>query len=117
MRTLALQLPGQLSFFMIGALIHYHQKLFYKYGWWLMAGAAALFALHEYTRMVCTAPRCSGDAYTGRGASVAGGEGTNALGRLFVQHLRFALADSAVVDSSRVFLLCIRGAALRLHFS
>ena len=46
---LSLQLPGQLSFFMIGALVHYHQKLFYKYGWWLMAGAGALFALHKLT--------------------------------------------------------------------
>ncbi len=46
---LSLQLPGQLSFFMIGALVHYHQKLFYKYGWWLMAGAGALFAVHKYT--------------------------------------------------------------------
>jgi peptidoglycan/LPS O-acetylase OafA/YrhL len=33
---------------MIGALIHYHQKFFYKYGWWLTAGAAMLFALHKY---------------------------------------------------------------------
>ena len=47
--TLMLQLPGQLSFFMIGALVHYHQKFFYKYGWWLMAGAGALFALHKLT--------------------------------------------------------------------
>lgn len=47
--TLALQLPGQLSFFMIGALIHYHQKFFYKYGWWLMAGAGVLLALHKFT--------------------------------------------------------------------
>ena len=47
--SLSLQLPGQLSFFMIGALIHYHQKFFYKYGWWLNAGAAALFALHKFT--------------------------------------------------------------------
>jgi peptidoglycan/LPS O-acetylase OafA/YrhL len=47
--TLALQLPGQLSFFMIGALIHYHQKFFYKYGWWLTAAAGMLFVLHKYT--------------------------------------------------------------------
>ncbi|MDE1175639.1 MAG: acyltransferase [Edaphobacter sp.] len=33
--TLALQLPGQLSFFMIGALIHYHLDWFEKHGKWI----------------------------------------------------------------------------------
>src|SRR5215469_13768830 len=47
--SLALQLPGQLSFFMIGGLIHYHEKFFYKYGWWLTAAAGLLLALHKYT--------------------------------------------------------------------
>ncbi|HEY4009068.1 MAG TPA: acyltransferase [Acidobacteriaceae bacterium] len=47
--SLAVQLPGQLSFFMIGGLIHYHQKLFYKYGRWMMAVAAAMFVVHTFT--------------------------------------------------------------------
>lgn len=47
--TLAVQLPGQLSFFMIGALIHYHLPFFEKHGKWLMIGAALLYALHATT--------------------------------------------------------------------
>jgi peptidoglycan/LPS O-acetylase OafA/YrhL len=47
--TLAVQLPGQLSFFMIGALIHYHLPFFERYGTWLMIAAAALYALHAAT--------------------------------------------------------------------
>ncbi|MDQ6734077.1 MAG: acyltransferase, partial [Nitrospirota bacterium] len=47
--TLALQLPGQLSFFMIGALIHYHLPFFEKNGKWLMLAAALLYLLHIQT--------------------------------------------------------------------
>jgi peptidoglycan/LPS O-acetylase OafA/YrhL len=47
--TLAVQLPGQLSFFIIGALIYYHQQFFQQYGKWLMLGAALLYALHVST--------------------------------------------------------------------
>ena len=47
--TLSLQLPGQLSFFMVGALIYYHNGFFSRYGRWLMAVAAVLFILHTYT--------------------------------------------------------------------
>ncbi len=47
--TLAVQLPGQLSFFMIGALIHYHLQFFEKHYKWLMAGAALLYAVHVTT--------------------------------------------------------------------
>lgn len=47
--TLAVQLPGQLSFFMIGALIYYHQQFFHRYGNWLMLGSILLYLLHVYT--------------------------------------------------------------------
>jgi peptidoglycan/LPS O-acetylase OafA/YrhL len=47
--TLVVQLPGQLSFFMIGALIHYHLPFFEKYGKWLMVAAALLYILHAAT--------------------------------------------------------------------
>jgi peptidoglycan/LPS O-acetylase OafA/YrhL len=47
--TLSLQLPGQLSFFMVGALIHYHLAFFKKHGVWLMLGAVLLFGLHTWT--------------------------------------------------------------------
>ncbi len=47
--TLALQLPGQLSFFMIGALIHYHLPFFEKNGKWLMLGSVLLYLLHIKT--------------------------------------------------------------------
>jgi peptidoglycan/LPS O-acetylase OafA/YrhL len=47
--TLALQFPGQLSFFMIGALIHYHLPFFEKNGKWLMFAAALLYILHIAT--------------------------------------------------------------------
>jgi peptidoglycan/LPS O-acetylase OafA/YrhL len=47
--TLALQLPGQLSFFMIGALIHYHVRWFEANGWWLTIGAALLYIAHLAT--------------------------------------------------------------------
>jgi peptidoglycan/LPS O-acetylase OafA/YrhL len=47
--TLTVQLPGQLSFFMIGALIHYHLPFFEKNGKWLMLGAALLYILHITT--------------------------------------------------------------------
>jgi peptidoglycan/LPS O-acetylase OafA/YrhL len=47
--TLALQLPGQLSFFMIGALIHYHLRWFETYGKWITAAAALLYIGHLAT--------------------------------------------------------------------
>lgn len=47
--TLALQLPGQLSFFIIGALIHYHLQWFEANGKWLALGAALMFAAHSFT--------------------------------------------------------------------
>jgi peptidoglycan/LPS O-acetylase OafA/YrhL len=47
--TYALQLPGQLSFFMIGALIHYHVRFFEEQGKWLCLGAALLYAAHVAT--------------------------------------------------------------------
>ncbi len=47
--TFALQLPGQLSFFMIGALIHYHLRWFETYGKWLTAAAALLYIGHLAT--------------------------------------------------------------------
>jgi peptidoglycan/LPS O-acetylase OafA/YrhL len=43
------ELPGQLCYFMVGALIHYHLQLFYRRGWWIMAAAAAFYGLHLWT--------------------------------------------------------------------
>ena len=43
------ELPGQLCYFMIGALIHYHLEWFYRRGWWIMGGAAACYALNFFT--------------------------------------------------------------------
>lgn len=47
--TFALQLPGQLSFFMIGALIHYHLEFFMEQGKWLTLGAVLLYLGHIAT--------------------------------------------------------------------
>jgi peptidoglycan/LPS O-acetylase OafA/YrhL len=46
----ALQLPGQLSYFMVGALIYYHLGFFKKHGKWIMLASAACFALHFFTK-------------------------------------------------------------------
>lgn len=43
------ELPGQLCYFMIGALIHYHLEWFYRRGWWLMGAAVACYGLHLWT--------------------------------------------------------------------
>jgi peptidoglycan/LPS O-acetylase OafA/YrhL len=53
---LSLQLPGQLSFFMIGALIHYHLKFFMKYGKWLMLASVACFGLFAWTGLFLFRP-------------------------------------------------------------
>jgi peptidoglycan/LPS O-acetylase OafA/YrhL len=47
--TLSLQLPGQLSFFMVGALIYYHLEFFKKHGKWIMLAAVLCFGLHTWT--------------------------------------------------------------------
>jgi peptidoglycan/LPS O-acetylase OafA/YrhL len=47
--TYALQLPGQLSFFMIGALIHYHLRFFEEHGKWLTVAAVLLYLGHVMT--------------------------------------------------------------------
>jgi peptidoglycan/LPS O-acetylase OafA/YrhL len=47
--TLALQLPGQLSFFMIGALIHYHVQWFEAHGRWITLAAVLLYLAHIAT--------------------------------------------------------------------
>jgi len=46
---LSIQLPGQLSFFMIGAIVYYHLAWFKRHGIWLMAGAAVCYVGHVYT--------------------------------------------------------------------
>lgn len=43
------QLPGQLSFFMVGALIYYHVDAFYRYGKYLAGIAAVMITVHEFT--------------------------------------------------------------------
>lgn len=45
----ALQLPGQLSYFMIGALIYYHLPFFKRQGKWIMLAAALAYGLHAFT--------------------------------------------------------------------
>jgi peptidoglycan/LPS O-acetylase OafA/YrhL len=47
--SLAVQLPGQLSFFIVGALIHYHLSFFEKNGKWLMIAAVILYLVHVKT--------------------------------------------------------------------
>ncbi len=47
--SLSIQLPGQLAFFMTGALIYYHLSFFKKHGIVLMAASALAFALHTWT--------------------------------------------------------------------
>jgi peptidoglycan/LPS O-acetylase OafA/YrhL len=47
--TLALQIPGQLSFFMIGALIHYHLAWFEANGKWITAAAVLLWVAYQAT--------------------------------------------------------------------
>ena len=43
------ELPGQLCFFMLGALIHYHLQWFYRRGWWIMAAAGLCYGLSFWT--------------------------------------------------------------------
>jgi len=47
--SLAVQLPGQLSFFIVGALIHYHLDFFMKYGRWFTVAAIVLYLGHLAT--------------------------------------------------------------------
>ena len=47
--TLSLQLPGQLSFFIIGTLVYYHLSFFKKHGLWIMLAAAVCYGLHLWT--------------------------------------------------------------------
>lgn len=47
--SLNVQLPGQLSFFLLGALVYYHLDFFKKRGWWLMLASALLYGLHVWT--------------------------------------------------------------------
>lgn len=47
--SLAVQLPGQLSFFLVGALVFYHFDRFKRQGRWWVLGAAVLYALHAWT--------------------------------------------------------------------
>jgi peptidoglycan/LPS O-acetylase OafA/YrhL len=47
--TLSEQLPGQLSFFMIGALIHYHLPFFEKHGTWITIATAVMYLAHTAT--------------------------------------------------------------------
>jgi peptidoglycan/LPS O-acetylase OafA/YrhL len=46
---LVVQLPGQLSFFMVGALVYYHLPWFKRNGIWLMVGAAACYIVYTET--------------------------------------------------------------------
>ncbi len=43
------ELPGQMCFFMVGALIHYHLDWFLRRGWWVMLGAGVCYGLYVVT--------------------------------------------------------------------
>lgn len=47
--SLTLQLPGQLSFFLLGALVYYHLDFFKQRGWPILLASALLFAVHAWT--------------------------------------------------------------------
>ena len=44
-----IQLPGQLSFFLIGAIIYYHLGFFKRHGKYIMLAAALCYGLHLFT--------------------------------------------------------------------
>lgn len=44
----SVELPGQLSFFIVGALIHYHFEWFRRNGWRLLAAAVAGYAVQAF---------------------------------------------------------------------
>lgn len=54
--TLALQLPGQLSFFMVGALIHYHLQWFEKNGRWVALAAIISWFIYVGTGLFVFRP-------------------------------------------------------------
>jgi peptidoglycan/LPS O-acetylase OafA/YrhL len=45
----SIQLPGQLSFFLIGTIIYYHLAFFKKHGKWIALLAAVCYGLHLWT--------------------------------------------------------------------
>lgn len=47
--SLAQQLPGQLSFFVMGSLVYYHLRFFKRNGWWLVAVSVAVYGLYRAT--------------------------------------------------------------------
>ena len=53
---IAIQLPGQLSYFLVGALIYYHLPSFKRQGHWIMTAALALYALHAWTGLFLFRP-------------------------------------------------------------
>ena len=58
--SMVVQLPGQLSFFMAGAIIYYHLPLFKRRGWWAVAAAVVLFAASVYTGWFALRPAAVG---------------------------------------------------------
>ena len=46
---LAQQLPGQLSYFVVGSLVYYHLPFFKRFGWWLVAASVFVYGLHRAT--------------------------------------------------------------------
>ncbi len=53
---IAIQLPGQLSYFLVGALIYYHLPFFKRRGAWIVAAALAMYALHAWTGLFLFRP-------------------------------------------------------------
>ncbi len=58
--SLLVQLPGQLSFFMVGALIYYHLPVFKRRKLWALAVAILLFAAQAYTGWFALRPAAVG---------------------------------------------------------
>lgn len=54
--SLSVQLPGQLSFFLVGSLVYYYLPLFKRWGGWLMAFAALALAAYLYTGLYFLKP-------------------------------------------------------------
>jgi peptidoglycan/LPS O-acetylase OafA/YrhL len=55
-KVLQHQLPGQLSFFCLGALVHYHNEFFLRHAYKLGVIAALLFAWHRYAHWYVLRP-------------------------------------------------------------
>ena len=95
-KSLVVQLPGQLCFFLVGTLIHYHLPFFKKHGKLLMLGALAAHALHLYTGWFFLRPLSVASSHPRRLPSSPPHPGPHPLGRLLLRHLHPPLPHRAV---------------------